>query len=78
MVILTEIKEHGKNWGVVLVMRSTLLRGREQRSWASWMETIDMRGAEDAESGEVGVEECTKGTKRRSGWYQNRNARNRR
>jgi hypothetical protein len=44
--------------------RSTLLSGRERRSPASWMDTIDMRGDAGGERVEEGVEECTKGTNR--------------
>jgi hypothetical protein len=39
--------------------RSTLLRGREQRSLASCMETIDMRGGAGVDWMVGSVDECT-------------------
>jgi hypothetical protein len=67
VVIWQRGKDKGTNCGEVLLRRCTLLIGSEQRSCASWMETIDIRGDDDVESGEGGAEEWTKGTKRRSG-----------
>ena len=49
--------ERAAKFRVLQLRRPTLLRGREQRSLASWIDTIDMRGGAGGEREDGETEE---------------------